>query len=70
MLEGGSGRCRHLLLLVFYPDVARAASIKASAVRDFLHQFYRALGVQRADQDAEFLVMTKQLTETLPLKSL
>lgn len=70
MLEGGSGRCRHLLLLVFYPDVARAASIEGSVVGDFLHEFYRALGVQQPDQDAEFLAMTKQLTETLPLKPL
>lgn len=69
-LAGGSGRCRHLLLLVFYPELTQTTCIEGSAVRDFLHEFYRALGVSRPYQDAEFLAMTKQLTETVPLEPL
>lgn len=69
-LEGGSGRCQHLLLLVFYPELTQTTGIEGSAVQDFLHEFYRALGVQQPDRDVEFLAMTKQLTDTLPLKAL
>lgn len=69
-LAGGSGRCRHLLLLVFYPGPTQPPRIDGSAVRDFLHEFYRALGIADPDQDAEFLAMTMQLSETVTLKSL
>lgn len=69
-LEGGSGRCRHLLLLAFYPARAEADMIDGAVVRDFLHEFYRALGVAQPEADAEFQAMSACLQGTLPLAAL
>lgn len=69
-LEGGKGRCRHLLLLAFYPDPALADMIEGNVVRDFLHEFYRALGVAQPEADAEFLAMDGYLRGALPLEAL
>ena len=69
-LEGGKGRCHHLLLLAFYPDPARADMIEGSVVRDFLHEFYRALGVVQPEADAEFQTMDGYLQGALPLEAL
>lgn len=66
-LAGGAGRCRHLLLLAFHPQ---AEGIAGAAVRDFLYEFYRALGVEAPEQDADFHAMTQTLAETTALKAL
>lgn len=66
-LVGGSGRCRHLLLLAFHPQADRIAG---AAVRDFLHEFYRALGVATPEMDADFRAMQRALAETVALKAL
>lgn len=66
-LAGGNGRCRHLLLLAFHP---KADGIAGAAVRDFLHEFYRALGVEAPEQDADFRAMAQALAETTALKAL
>jgi len=65
-LAGGSGPCRHLLLLAFHPDTPQIAG---ATVRDFLHEFYRALGVAEPETDADFRTMTRGLDNTLPLKA-
>lgn len=57
-LEGGDGPCRHLLLLAFYPPTG---PIAGSVVRDFLHEFYRALGVAEPATDADFCAMERVL---------
>lgn len=66
-LAGGAGRCRHLLLLAFHPQ---ADGIEGAALRDFLHEFYRALGVATPERDADFRAMTQTLAETTALKAL
>jgi GNAT superfamily N-acetyltransferase len=66
-LAGGAGRCRHLLLLAFQPQ---ADDIDGAALRDFLHEFYRALGVDAPEQDADFRAMTQTLAETTALRAL
>lgn len=66
-LAGGSEPCRHLLLLAFHPD---APDIAGATVRDFLHEFHRALGVTQPETDADFRAMTRGLDNTLPLKAL
>lgn len=66
-LEGGSGRCRHLLLLALYPQTD---SIAGAAVRDFLHEFYRALGVDQPELDDDYRDMTRSLAESASLKTL
>ncbi|HEY9199874.1 MAG TPA: GNAT family N-acetyltransferase [Gammaproteobacteria bacterium] len=69
-LEGGSGRCRHLLLLAFYPDAAQAAHIEGGVVRDFLHEFYRALGVEQPHTDLDFRAMETALATAPALQAL
>lgn len=66
-LTGGNGRCRHLLLLAFHPQ---ADGIEGAALRDFLHEFYRALGVETPELDADFRAMVRTLADTAPLKAL
>lgn len=60
-LAGASAPCRHLLLLAFHPDATQAARIDGNVVRAFLHEFFRALGVQQPGQDADFRAMEKKL---------
>lgn len=69
-LAGGSGRCRHLLLLAFYPDAAQATHIEGDVVRDFLHEFYRALGIGHPQADADFRAMEQSLAAAPALKAL
>lgn len=57
-LAGGSGPCRHLLLLAFHPPTA---AIEGAVVRDFLHEFYRALGIAHPAADADFRAMEQAL---------
>ncbi len=57
-LEGGSGRCRHLLLLVFHPP---CGAVPGAVVQDFLHEFYRALGITQPAADADFRAMERAL---------
>ena len=67
-LVGGSGRCRHLLLLAFAHNGTQPADIEGRVVRDFLYEFYQALGVERPDADADYATISRQLDATLPLK--
>ncbi|MBZ0070580.1 MAG: GNAT family N-acetyltransferase [Gammaproteobacteria bacterium] len=66
-LEGGSEPCRHLLLLAFHPDTP---DIAGTVVRDFLHEFYRALGIARPETDTDFVTMTCGLDKPLRLGAL
>lgn len=59
-LEGGDGRCRHLLLLVFHP---RSGAVPGAVVHGFLHEFYRALGITDPASDADFRVMERALAQ-------
>lgn len=59
-LEGGSGPCRHLLLLVFHPP---SGAVPAAVVQGFLHEFYRALGIADPASDADFRVMERALAQ-------
>lgn len=67
-LIGGSERCRHLFLLAFHHGGAAPHEIEGTAVRDFLHEFYRALGVEQPDNDVDFLDQQRHLGVRLPLK--
>lgn len=67
-LVGGSGRCRHLLLLAFHHQGPAPDALDGAAVRDFLHEFYRALGVERPDSDADYLDQERCIGAVLPLK--
>jgi GNAT superfamily N-acetyltransferase len=69
-LVGGDGRCRHLLLLAFYHNGPTPDSIEGAAVRDFLHEFYRALGVDQPQNDPDFINQRRLIGATLPLKPL
>lgn len=69
-LAGGSERCRHLLLLAFHPDSTQTDHIEGGAVRDFLHEFYRALGVDTPEADDDFRAMERSLAVTVALKAL
>lgn len=69
-LVGGSGRCRHLFLLAFPHGGADQDTLDGAAVRDFLHEFYRALGIERPDDDADFLDQQSRIGVHLPLKAI
>jgi hypothetical protein len=69
-LEGGSGRCRHLQLLAFYPDDPQVGHIEGGVLREFLHEFYRALSVDEPEQDADFRAMDRWLTKAVSLMTL
>lgn len=68
-LEGGQGRCRHLLLLAFYPDGPQTY-IDGGVVRDFLYEFYRALGVADPQADPDFRAMELALATAPTLQGL
>jgi GNAT superfamily N-acetyltransferase len=67
-LIGGSERCRHLFLLAFHHGGADPQAIEGAVVRDFLHEFYRALGVEQPDSDVDFLDQQSHIGAHLPLK--
>jgi len=70
-LLGGSGRCRHLLLLAFHVrGNGQADWIDGEIVKGFLHEFYRALGVARPDDDPDIIEMYKHLRPQTALKEL
>lgn len=66
-LEGGSGPCRHLLLLAFHPDGTQAEYIDGEVLQAFLHEFYRALGVAQPQHDADFRRMERRLAAPVAL---
>jgi GNAT superfamily N-acetyltransferase len=66
-LSGGGGRARHLMLLQLGGG---DAPIERAVVRDFMHEFYRALGIPDAEADPDFGAMfagTGTYLDTLPL---
>jgi len=75
-LVGGAGPCDHLLLLAF--DLqnrseeavnGRPPEIMAGqTVYDFLHEFYRALGISDPEEDQSFKRMKQHLTEGVALQ--
>lgn len=68
-LSGGGGRARHLVLLRLNGD---DAPIDRAIVRDFMHEFYRALGVADPEADRDFAAMfagAGALVDTLALPS-
>jgi len=61
-LTPGGERSRQLLLTVF-PTAGEepVAMLSQSVAADFLHEFYRALGVADPNRDADFLAMLRDL---------
>ena len=57
-LAGGSGPCRHLLLLAFHPPTG---AVEGAVVRDFLHELHRALGILEPATNADFRAMEQAL---------
>ncbi|HSP41741.1 MAG TPA: GNAT family N-acetyltransferase [Luteolibacter sp.] len=64
-LSGGKGRSRHLMLLALLPPVM--SSVPGKVVKEFLHEFYRALGVPEPDQDPDFKDMAMSLSDGVSL---
>jgi hypothetical protein len=58
-LGGARERVRHLTLWARALDDGAIASLDADAVCEFLHEFYRALGVARPDDDPDWAAMTR-----------
>ena len=69
-LEGGSGPCRHLLLLAFHPDGTQADHIEGEVLQAFLHEFYRALGVTQPQRNEDFRSMERRLAAPVALVAL
>jgi GNAT superfamily N-acetyltransferase len=66
-LSSGGGRARHLMLLRLGGG---EAPIGSAIVRDFIHEFYRALGIADPEADPDFAAMfagTGAYLDTLPL---
>jgi len=53
-LSGGGGRARHLMLLRLGSG---DAPIECAIVQDYMHEFYRALGIPDAEADPDFAAM-------------
>jgi hypothetical protein len=57
-LGGGRARVRHLMLWAYPLDDRPLTAIPAVTLREFLREFYQALGVERPDDDPDFQAMT------------
>lgn len=70
----GQGRGRELLLLVFSQPGSRRSyqsAVPALIVREFLHEFYKALGVDQPEHDSDFVNMLAAIEgEEIPLVTL
>jgi len=74
-LVGGAGPCDHLLLLAFDLDKCLKVSIdgpppvsiSGRTIYDFLHEFYRALGISHPEEDQSFSRMARHLRDELTL---
>ncbi len=64
-LRPGDGRSRKLLLITFpiVPDQPRPVS--GRALLDFMHEFYRALGVAKPHEDADYQALGSDVTEAI-----
>jgi len=69
-LKGGIDRCRHLMLLSF--PINNSCHIDSIIVKNFLYEFYLALGVYNPLKDKDFLLMVNylNLNEKILLKNL
>jgi GNAT superfamily N-acetyltransferase len=67
-LVGGSDRGRHLLLLSFDVPGRRSQRVDGHVVREFLDEFYRALGVEHPEADPDFQMMDVYLRSSVPYK--
>jgi hypothetical protein len=66
-LAGGADRSRHLRLLAFPPAGDALCALAGKVVVEFLNEFYRALGVDEPQTDADFRQMAEQLAANAPL---
>ena len=64
-LRPGDGRSRKLLLITFPIDPHQPPSVSGRALLDFMHEFYRALGVVRSLDDADYQTMQRDVAEVL-----
>ena len=62
-LRPGDGRSRKLLLLTFPFGGDPSARVSGRALLDFMHEFYRALGVAHPRQDADYLTIQADVAE-------
>jgi hypothetical protein len=68
-LGGDRARVRHLMLWAYPIDGKPLAAISTPDLCAFLREFYRALGVERPDEDPDFQAMTRTArTESLPVE--
>ena len=64
-LRPGDGRSRKLLLLVFPIVLNEPPQVSGRALLDFMHEFYRALGVANPSQDPDFLTIQQDVEQSL-----
>jgi GNAT superfamily N-acetyltransferase len=69
-LIGGGGSARHLLLVAFPHSGHLAPVLPADVVRNFLHEFNRALGIDNPAQDPDFQAQCESLRVDPPLQPL
>jgi len=64
-LRPGDGRSRKLLLLAFPMVLNETPHVSGDALLDFMHEFYRALGVANPSQDPDFLTIRQDVENSL-----
>lgn len=64
-LRPGDGRSRKLLLITFALDEHAKPSVSGKALTDFMHEFYRALGVTNPDVDLDYLQIKSDTHSTV-----
>lgn len=68
-LQPGTPRSRHLLLTAFpTSDESSSIEMPSKVVQTFLFEFYRALGVEEPEHDADYLSLVQELRgeQTVP----
>lgn len=61
-LRPGDGRSRKLLLITFGVDADKPPVVAGKTITDFMHEFYRALGVINPDVDPDYLQIQADTT--------
>ena len=64
-LRPGDGRSRKLLLITFPLRADQPPGVSGRALLDFLHEFYRALGVAKPLEDGDYQTMQRDVAEVL-----
>lgn len=64
-LRPGDGRSRKLLFITFPMCADQPSCVSGRALLDFMHEFYRALGVAKPLDDADYQTMQRDVAEVL-----